>query len=602
MPRSALANFTDPRTETGGSGRGSTQLDRMRAEQIETLYRNAPLGVVGAGISGLVLAYVLVQGGTDSIAAITVWLAFLWADVLAHLLLYFFRGRSGQRDAQWRNWAIGFTLVSFAEGLTWGLGSVLLAPASRLDQQIWIMLVTSGVTSGAASAFGSYLPAFYFIMLPAMIPYFAWSVWRGEGLHDALAALDLIYISAMSIIAWRSNGSLVEALRLRFENIDLAERLKFEKERAEQANLAKSRFLASASHDLRQPVHALGMFVGALRVRSMDDEARRIVEHIDGSLQSLDGLFSSLLDISRLDAGVVQTCPQNFPIQPLLKRICDDHASEAAGNGIRLVQVPCSASVSTDPILLERILRNLLSNALRNTHRGRVMVGCRRGERLSIEIWDTGCGIPKEKQQLIFQEFYQIGNPERDRALGLGLGLAIVKRLTTLLDCGLTLASKPGKGSVFKVSVPFAEPLPEILAETREVPIGTFRHGLILVIDDETEIQQAMCELLSSWGHRVIAAGSGDEMLARIATCSIRPDLILSDYRLRGEENGIAVIHRLQSEYNEDIPAMLITGDTAPDRLTEAQQSGFLLLHKPVPNARLRAAIGNLIASHPAPD
>jgi CheY-like chemotaxis protein len=196
----------------------------------------------------------------------------------------------------------------------------------------------------------------------------------------------------------------------------------------------------------------------------------------------------------------------------------------------------------------------------------------------------------------VFQEFYQLGNPERDRAKGLGLGLAIVERLTTLLDCPLTFRSQPGKGSVFKVAVPLASEaeLAAAVVEPAALP-GAPRPGLILVVDDEIWIQEAMRSLLESWGHEVIAAGSSRELMERLAQRSTRPDLVICDFRLRGEENGIGVIQRLRSEYGEDLPGVLISGDTAPDRLKEAQQSGFLLLHKPVPNGRLRAAIGNLM-------
>ena len=197
----------------------------------------------------------------------------------------------------------------------------------------------------------------------------------------------------------------------------------------------------------------------------------------------------------------------------------------------------------------------------------------------------------------MFEEFYQIGNPERDRARGLGLGLAIVKRLTTLLGCPLTLRSVPGKGSVFKLGLPLSHsPLADEAVSSEPVPLSP-SPGLILVIDDEVAIQDAMRSLLGEWGHEVIVAGSCAQMLERVANRAQRPDLIICDYRLRGAENGIEVIERLQSEYNHDIPAMLVTGDTGPERLQEAQQSGHLLLHKPVARGKLRAAIGNLMSA-----
>jgi CheY-like chemotaxis protein len=212
-------------------------------------------------------------------------------------------------------------------------------------------------------------------------------------------------------------------------------------------------------------------------------------------------------------------------------------------------------------------------------------------------VWDTGRGIPPDEHERIFQEYTQLDNPERDRVKGLGLGLAIVRRLSRLLACPVDLRSTPGRGSCFGVSLPVAAGQP--MAGTSPDLIGNpaAERGLILVVDDEQSIQEGMSRLLAGWGYGVIVAGSGQEMLEQLADCPDIPVLIICDYRLRGEETGAAVIERLQSEYNETIPAVLITGDTGPDRLVEAQASGFLLLHKPVPNGKLRAAIGHLIAA-----
>ncbi len=330
----------------------------------------------------------------------------------------------------------------------------------------------------------------------------------------------------------------------------------------------------------------------------MNEEMRRLVEQIGGSVTAMDGLFNSLLDISRLDAGVVETRIEDFPIEPLLERVCRDWLAEAEAKGLRLIWSRCSAIVRTDPFLLERILRNFVSNAVRYTDRGRIVVGCRRGNRLRVEVWDTGRGIPLDQQREVFREFFQLGNLERDRAKGLGLGLAIVDRLAKLLDCPVTLRSTPGKGSVFKISVALAGRQRLSAPSPQRAPMFAMPSGLILVIDDDPVIQSAMQSLLSSWGHDVIVAGSGAEMLDRVATGSRRPDLIVCDYRLRDGENGIGVIKRLQSNYSERVPAVLITGDTASDRLKEAQESGLILLHKPVAEIKLRATVGNLMRAH----
>jgi CheY-like chemotaxis protein len=255
--------------------------------------------------------------------------------------------------------------------------------------------------------------------------------------------------------------------------------------------------------------------------------------------------------------------------------------------------------VQTDPVLLERVVRNLVSNAVRYTDKGRVVVGCRRGVRLSIEVWDSGRGIPADQQDLIFQEFYQIGNPERDRARGLGLGLAIVRRLTRILHIPMRMHSRVDRGSVFKLSVEVAASAPPAIEPPAETSQAAQPPLFILVVDDEVAIQEAMHTLLTGWGHKVITAGSCAEMLGHAAGFTSTPNLIISDYRLRGDEEGIATIERLRSEFNSDIPAILITGDTAPDRIRQATASDCFLLHKPVSNSRLRAAIVNLAIAAP---
>jgi two-component system, sensor histidine kinase len=406
----------------------------------------------------------------------------------------------------------------------------------------------------------------------------------------------LVFIPAIPGLAIIANRAFKQMVKLRIQTEQLAADLKGQKEIAERASAAKTTFLAAASHDLRQPVHALGLFIGALRRVVMPLEGQRLIEQIEESTVAMDGLFSALLDISQLDAGTVEVQRQFFPMAPLLERICRDHQAEAAAKGLSLVWARSTAVVDCDPVLLERILRNLLANAVRYTDHGRVLVGCRRrGATISIQVLDTGPGIPPNQIDRVFQEYYQLGNPERDRTKGLGLGLAIVRRLVDLLGCEMTLRSRVGRGSCFEVSVPIA--VGEIQASNRglEMTSGALAHGFIVVIDDELAIRNAMSALLKGWGHETVVVGSGDEAIRQLSICAQRPDLIICDYRLRDSENGIALIERLRSEYNEAIPAMLITGDTAPDRLAEAKASSLLLLHKPVSNGKLRAAIINLI-------
>ena len=593
--------------EAAAAAVGSTpavSLDRIRAEQVRGLFRTTPVALNAALVGALVLCGVLLYLDAQTPAALGVWMAFVIADFAVRQGICIAFRRIGSSPFHWRAWGGAFTLATVVGGLVWGVGAVYLMTSSGTEQLI-VMVVISATASGAVPAFGNYLPATYAYIVTAMLPFIVWSATRGDTLHAALTPLGIVFTSAYMVLAWRFNTYLLHSLLLRFENLDLVESLRRQRNIAEQANVAKSRFLAAASHDLRQPVHALGMFVSALRDRVMDAEAERLVGHIDGSVEALDSLFVALLDISRLDAGIVQTQIEPFAVGPMLERICADHAGEAAAKGIRLALHPCSAMVQSDAVLIERIVRNIVANAVRCTRSGRVVVGCRRrGPRLVIEVWDTGRGIARDQQKRVFEEFYQLDNPERDRAKGLGLGLAIVRRLSLLLDCPVTLVSEPGKGSVFRIAVPLPQASPPSsearpAAATAAAAAAATSGGLILVVDDEFAIQEAMRSLLVGWGYEIIVAGSCAQMLELIADCPARPDLIICDYRLRDGENGIETILRLQSEFNAEIPAMLITGDTGPDRLQEAQASGFLLLHKPVPRGRLRAAIGNLISAGP---
>jgi signal transduction histidine kinase/CheY-like chemotaxis protein len=471
---------------------------------------------------------------------------------------------------------------------------LFLLDPSRAEFQFIVFVTCAAIAAGAITALGTLLPAYYCNLFAIMVPTSVWSALQGDVLHVTYSVLAALWVAIIGVLANSFSELLMKALRLQFANLDLANDLLRQKELAETANVAKSRFLASASHDLRQPVHALGMFVGALGDRALDTDSRRLVSQIQNSVGALDSLFGAILDISRLDAGVIESRPRIFAIQPLLERICREEMPEVKRRGIALHLLPCSLSVQTDPILFERVLRNLLSNAVRYTDRGRVVIGCRRGERLSVEIWDTGCGIPADQQDLIFQEFYQIGNPERDRARGLGLGLAIVQRLTRILDIPMRVESRVDRGSVFKLSVALAAAGQAIMEPAQESFVVAHRPLSILVIDDEVAIQEAMFTLLVGWGHSVVAAGSCTEMLDRAVGFTTTPDLIISDYRLRDDENGIATIERLRTEFNNDIPAILITGDTAPDRIREATASDCFLMHKPVSNSRLRAAIISL--------
>lgn len=342
--------------------------------------------------------------------------------------------------------------------------------------------------------------------------------------------------------------------------------------------------MAAASHDLRQPLQALNLFVYALDSKETDEEKREIITLIRNSLDSLKELLNTLLDISKLEAGVVQPSLKDFAAGPMIDRIRSELTAVAWANDLELRTVDSSASVFSDPSLLETVVRNLVDNAIKYTEQGRVLVGCRRRKgKLRIEVWDTGPGIPADQRELIFQDFYQIENEARNRAQGLGLGLSIVRRMSDLLGCTLGCHSIPGKGSVFWIDTP----LSETRFDSEEVfyPIRLNRGDAhIVIIEDDEQVLMGLKSLLESSGYSTQTFHTANTNAFRNAFVGAAdiPDLIIADYRLDAELTGRDAIELIRKTLATEIPAIIITGDTAPERLREAKQSGYPILHKPV--------------------
>jgi signal transduction histidine kinase/ActR/RegA family two-component response regulator len=370
----------------------------------------------------------------------------------------------------------------------------------------------------------------------------------------------------------------------------------------EAANQAKSRFVAVASHDLRQPLHALGLFVEQLQGKLRASERAHIVSRIKDALSAMNELFSALLDISKLDAGVTPVNITVFPVAQLLAHAETTFAGAAREKELTFRALPSDAWVRSDFILLQQIVFNLVHNALRYTRDGGIRVGCRkRGDQLRIEVWDSGIGIPPDQHDKIFGEFYRLGEPDRDRRAGLGLGLAIVDRLCRLLGHPIEVKSTVGKGSVFAVTVPLA-PADKRAIEASIVPRAQPSLSfdkLVLVIDDDPLVLEGMSGIFRQWGCRVITADSDSKALKAAAERDDPPDLIISDYHLANGRTGIATIEWLRGELSAPIPAFLISGDTDPATLHEAKVKGFHLLHKPVNPVALRAMFNQAVKPTP---
>lgn len=362
-----------------------------------------------------------------------------------------------------------------------------------------------------------------------------------------------------------------------------------------QANSAKSRFLAVASHDLRQPVHALGLYVAQAK-EARDDAAREsLIGRIESSWQSISGLLDALLDISKLDSNTLQVKLVKFETQAVLDRIEQSFAVLAQAKGLRMRVRPSRLVLASDPLLLERILQNLVSNAVRYTREGGVLIGVRRqGGHARFDVWDTGTGIAGDESGHIFDEFYRGHAGGGGDAGGMGLGLAIVSRLARLLDSAVTLRSRPGKGSLFSITIPLAPPgsIADVPAP-RETPESVFAGGLALIIDDDASANQAVSGLLRQWEWEVISADSCQDALAALSRDSRTPDVIVSDYHL-AYESGVDAITRIRAACGREVPAVLVSGDVTEELRAIAARQSLTLLHKPLHAAKLRALLHHL--------
>lgn len=372
--------------------------------------------------------------------------------------------------------------------------------------------------------------------------------------------------------------------------------------KAEQANLAKSKFLAAASHDLRQPIHAQALFLEVLERSELSERQHKVLDSARAAAGASAQMLDTLLDFSRIEAGVIEPQFCAFKLQPLLNKLANELGSLADSKGIVYRSRDTSLATYSDPSLLELILRNLISNAIRYTEQGGVLVACRkRGNDVIVEVIDTGIGIALEQQAEIFREFHQLGNPERDRQKGLGLGLAIADGLTRSLEHRLTLVSQPGRGSIFRLHAPlaqsgFSEEVDGLLGGT--LPSGLLDGLRVLVIDDDAAVREGMTHLLEDWNCEYRVVEGIAEALNAVTLW--QPQLIISDYRLRESQTGAQAIKRIREVTGEVAPALLITGDTAPERLREAHESGIPLLHKPVsPYQLYRTIVGSMAAATP---
>ncbi len=413
------------------------------------------------------------------------------------------------------------------------------------------------------------------------------------------------------ILPYRTSDEKTEGVVITYEDVTerrrTADALAAAKRQAELATIAKSRFLAAASHDLRQPLQTLALLQGLLAKRVVGDKAHDLVGRIDEALGAMTGMLNTLLDINQIEVGAVKPEIADIFVNELFDCLRDELTYHAQAAGLALRVMPCSLSIRSDPRLIEQMIRNLLSNALKYTQRGKVLVGCRRrGGKLRIEIWDTGVGIPSSELQAIFEEYHQLDNAARQRSHGLGLGLSIVKSLGELLGHRIRVRSLEGKGSVFSIEVPLSpsgaasapDHPPRGVVDDASAPAP--RSGTILIVEDDPEVREHLELFLREEGYDAATAVDGPTALELAARKTIRPDLVLADYNLPNGMNGVQVCQKLRQQLSRQIPFIVLTGDISTEALRDIALHDCIQFNKPVKLRELTHAIEKLLAKPPA--
>ena len=422
-----------------------------------------------------------------------------------------------------------------------------------------------------------------------------------EGINQGYKNAIVTRNGEQRLIQWHGKtiedraGSIVGLLNTGYDITEqeaAAEALREAKDEADHATAIKTRFLAAASHDLRQPLQSIALYLSVLSREVESSRARDIVVKMQQSMDTMGEILDALLDISKLDSGSVVAECRSFPLQEMLNQIAVDNTPHAEQQGIALRIEPTELAVMSDSALLQRIVENFVGNALRYTEAGEVRISCvRDGGQVRIDVTDTGVGIPPEALDTIFEEYFQLENPVRDRSRGLGLGLAIVRHLARLLDHRLDVSSVPGEGSTFSVTTPLAGSIEKSVTapEPAETQVPAGQSAKILLVDDDPAIIDATRLLLEVEGFDVQAALDGDDALAQIEN-GLRPSVVISDFRLPGL-NGVEVIRRIRSLTSEDLPSILVTGDTSSKEIADADLSHCTVLHKPVDSEQLISLI-----------
>jgi signal transduction histidine kinase len=490
--------------------------------------------------------------------------------------------------------ARAFDVTALVLGSAWGYLGVVLFPANERELQFFIGFLMSGAVLVGVGTQHMRYRTLLLSLLPSFPPYIVRQALAAPAFELIVGGMLSLFLVVMLGVGRVLNGFIAQSIRLRFEKDRLLADLAAARAAADEANVAKSRFLAQASHDLRQPLHAIGLLLESLPEEDFEGPSAAITARIRKSLDELSELFDALLDVTLLDTGQVRVERTVFALGDLLSRMRHEFAEAAAGRGVKLRVAPTRATVDADAIIVRRILHNLVSNALQHSGCRRILVGVRRrGRGLRLEVHDDGKGIAASDQARVFGEFTRLEDGAGRRpAAGLGLGLAIVKRLADILGMDVMLRSTPGRGSVFALGMlPRARHVARaaIPSEPAPSPLGVAR---VLVIDDDRATLAATASLLRKWGCVVDARTDwpGDD------ASTTPPDLVICDYAIGPARTALEVIDEVRDVHGASLPAVVITGDSAPEVSARASAAGLLVLHKPVRPGQLRSAMLHAVA------
>lgn len=574
---------------------------RVRAELVHSLYFQSSRMLYANYLVVILTAALVWKHVPSSVDLTWVILSFALTTFRASVDWRYLRIQPTEQSAI--RWGWIFTGLSFLSGCLWGSIGVIFFYPGDMMVTAFICILLASIVGGMVTPLSAFPPAYYLSATPTLLPFAIRLLWYGGHIFTVLGVLALICLGVNFIFCRNIYRTLRESVILRFQNLELILQLTQQKELAETASRAKSQFLTAASHDLRQSTHALGLFVATLRALTKHPELKRadvenLADRLQAALNNMGQLLNGLLHVSRLDAGVVKVRKRPVNLQDVLSGLQSEFAEAARAKGIELIVAPTKLWADTDSVVLHRILLNLISNALRYTERGRILIGCRRrATEISIQVIDTGVGIAADQLPKIFQEFYQVRNSARDGEQGLGLGLSIVQRSVHLLGSQLTVESTPGKGSLFAFTLPIsaakAVPQPQ-----HKAPITVFEHRSItvLTIDDDQEVLDAIHLLFSTWGYTLIPALTLEQALAVVDEHAPAIDFILADYRLAEHVTGADAIRAVLARLGRKVPAIIVTGDTSPERIREANATGFKLLHKPLDPQELHRLLHNEIS------